>query len=146
MFAIQQDGSLTAISHETAAIDYERFGVGFGNSPNSRNTVATARLPGDKAKIRYPDDHHVRIIALIPRSFDPRQLELQSFEIRGKMRVAYLRRFGQVSGSNWNTHSFHAQQQADGSWLLEPSRLAPGEYCFSPKFNNDNFCFGIDRR
>jgi hypothetical protein len=146
MFIIQQDGSLTAISRETAAIDYENFGVGLGNNANSRNTVATVKLPGDRAKIRDPDGQDVRIIALLPHSFDPRQLELQSFEIRGKMRVAYLDRFGQVSGSNWNTHSFHAQQQTDGSWLLEPSRLAPGEYCFSPKFNNDNFCFGVDRK
>lgn len=145
MFTMQQDGNLTEISRETAAIDSEHFGL--GATATAQNTVTLAKLSGDKAKVRYAEGQDVRIIALLPHSVDPRQLELQSFENRGKNRVAYLRPFGQRSGGNWNTRSFHVQPLKDGNWLLEPtSHLGPGEYCFSPKFNNDNFCFGVDKK
>ena len=142
MFTLHQDGSLTEISCETAAIGLERSGLG----NYARNTVTFAKLPGDRAKARYAEGQNIQIVALLPRSVDPRQLELQSFENQGKIRVVYLGTFGSGSGRNWNTRSFHAQQRPDGSWLLEPSQLRPGEYCFSPRFNNDNFCFGVDKK
>jgi hypothetical protein len=144
MFTMQQDGSLIEINLETAAIGLDQSGL--GNTATPRNTVTFAKLPGDRAKTRYAEGQAIQIIALLPRSVDPRQLELQSFENHGKIRVAYLRPFGSGPGKNWNTRSFHAQPLKDGSWLLEPSQLRPGEYCFSPRFNNDNFCFGVDKK
>ena len=145
MFTVQQDGSLAEISCETAVIDSEHFGM--SPSANSQNTIYFVRLPGGKAKIRYTDGRDVRIIALLPGSVDPRQIELLSFESRGEIRVSYLRPFGRSSEGNLNARSFRARQAKDGRWLLEPSsQLRPGEYCFSPKFNSDNFCFGVDTK
>jgi hypothetical protein len=145
MFTMQQDGSLTEINRETAAIDSEHSGLGV--TATSQNTYYIGKLPGDRATVRYAEGQNIQIIALLPHSIDPRRLELQPFENRGKIRITYLRPFGPGSGSSSrNTRSFHAQQLTDGRWLLEPSRLGPGEYCFSPKFNNDEFCFGVDKK
>jgi hypothetical protein len=145
MFTLQQDGSLAEIGCETAAIDSERYAT--NTVANPQGIVSLARLPGGQAKIRYTEGQDVRIIALLPGSVDIGQIELMSFENRGKIRVSYLRPFRGGSGGNWNTHPVRARQFKDGRWLLEPtSQLGPGEYCFSPKFNNDNFCFGVDKK
>ncbi|HWW98458.1 MAG TPA: hypothetical protein VNY74_12200 [Edaphobacter sp.] len=143
MFTLQQDGSLTEISRETAAEDSERVGMSVANP---QNIVVLARLPGGKAKIRYTEGQDVRTIAILG-SVDPSQIELISFENRGQIRVAYLAPFRSKYKGHWNTHPFRARQLKDGRWLLEPSsQLDPGEYCFSPKFDEDNFCFGIDKK
>ena len=140
MFAVRQDDSLVEITCETAVIDFERFGMAAGGAN-------LARLPGRSAKIRFTEGQEVRIIALLPGAVDPRRLELQSFEYRGMTRVSYIGPFKAGPGANWNARSFRAQQLKDGRWLLEPaSQLRPGEYCFSPKFNYDNFCFGVDKK
>ncbi len=150
MFALQQDGSLTEISREIAAIDNEQFGM--SAIPTSKNTVAVtqnsisiARLSGGTANIRYTTGQNIRIIAQLPDSVEPGQIELELFERRGKTRITQLRPFAR-GPSHWNTLSFHARRLKDGRWLFEPqSQLDSGEYCFSPRFNNDNFCFGIDK-
>jgi hypothetical protein len=145
MFTVQQDGSLAEISCETAAIDSDRYATNTVANPQGIATLA--RLPGGQAKIRYTDGQEVRIVAVLPGSVDPRQIELRSFQNRGEIRVVYLGPFRGGSGDNWNLHAFHARQSKDGRWLFEPSsQLRPGEYCFSAKFNNDNFCFGVDKR
>jgi hypothetical protein len=147
MFALQQDGSLFEISCETAGTDYEQSAASFVASP--RNTLILVRLPGGAAKVRYIAGQNIRVIAALPGSVDVRQLELLSFETRSKTRVSYLGRCGRALGDHghWNTRSFRARQSKDGRWLLETtSQLGPGEYCFSPKFNNDNFCFGVDKK
>jgi hypothetical protein len=143
MFALQPDGSLPEISRETAAVDNEHIGTTMTATPG--NTATFARLSGGKAKFRYTEGQEIRIIAQLPTSSDPRQIELHEFENRGMIRVSYLQAFGSRSDSSWNTHSFRARQLKDGRWLLEPALpLKHGEYCFSPKFSNANFCFGVD--
>jgi hypothetical protein len=146
MFTLQRDGSLSEISCETAA-SVDRLVA--SNAGYPRNMVTFALLPGGTAKIRYTAGQDIQIIALLPGSVDVRQLELLTFKTQGKTRVSYLG-LGRSRGEpevHWNTHSFHVGQLNDGRWLLEPtSQLSPGEYCFSPKFNHDNFCFGVDTK
>lgn len=145
MFTLQQDGSLTEISRETAAQDIESVGMN-STYASPQNTVELARLPGGKAKIRYTEGQDVRTIAILG-SVEPGQIELISYENRGTTRVAYLAPFRRGYQGHWNTHPFRARQLKDGRWLLEPSsQLNPGEYCFAAKFNDDNFCFGIDKK
>lgn len=151
MFTLQQDGSLTEISRETAAADSERAGL--SRVPSPQNTVHLAektfdlvRLPGGKAKLRYTEGQDVRTIAMLG-SAEPGLIELVSYENRGTTRVAYLAPSRRGYKDHSNTHPFRARQLKDGRWLLEPSsQLGPGEYCFSPRFNDDNFCFGIDKK
>ena len=142
MYSLQKDGSLRQISREIAAIDSEHFGL--GASANANNTVVLARLPGGKATLRYLQGEAIKIVASLPHSVDPRQLQLHKFQTKGEIRTSYLGRFRGESPGTWNTLSFHAQPLADGSWLLEPNQLRAGEYCFSPNFNNDNYCFGVN--
>jgi hypothetical protein len=146
MFAVQQNNQIRDVTRETAVTDLEHYGM--GSTANPQNTMALARLPDPKAKIRYLESDDIRIVALLPKSTDPRQLELRAFEIRGATRVSYLRPFGNVPAPSMNTRSFHAQPlKEEGHWLLEPtSHLPAGEYCFSPKFNSDDFCFGVDKK
>ena len=145
MFTLQQDGSLTEISREMAAEDLESAGMNATHA-SPQNTVELARLPGGKAKLRYTEGQDVRTIAILG-SVDPGQIELVSFENRGTIRVSYRAPFRGGYKGHWNTHPFRARQLKDGRWLLEPSsQLGPGEYCFSPKFNDYNFCFGVDKK
>ena len=119
MFTIRQDGSLTEINSETSWNDIERFGM----SPNvtSLKPVDIARLSGKKATSRYTEGQVIRIVALLPRAVDPRQLEFRSFQNRGNIRVAYLGPYNDRSGrGGWSTLSFHAGQLKDGRWVLEP--------------------------
>jgi hypothetical protein len=141
MFSVQQDGVLREIAMETAAIDQEKSTY---FSRSMAGIVDVARLPGGKASLRYSQRQAIKILAHLPPSVDPRQLALFAFETKGPVRITYLGRFWRKSPDHWNTYSFHAQPLTDGSWLLEPNQLAIGEYCFSPKFSNQNYCFGVD--
>ncbi len=146
MFAVQPDGSAAQLIGETAAIDLEQVRP-TTNGANAQNTLTLARLPGGKAKVRYLAGQEVRIIVLLSTSVDPIKIELQPFESRGEIRVAYLGPFRSREGVNPNALPFRARLAKDGRWLFEPgSKLDAGEYCFSPKFNNDNFCFGVDKK
>ncbi len=144
MFALASDDTLAELPREIAVIDNERGTA--SNVATPQNTAVVARLGGGKAKHRFAEGQPVRILAQLPAGSDPRQIALHSFEKRGQIRVSYLAPFG-GGPETWNTHSFRARLLKDGRWLLEPAAsLTPGEYCFSPKTSNDNFCFGIDAR
>jgi hypothetical protein len=136
MFTPRPDGNLTEITSESAFLDHETLD----------NFERIAWLSGPKAKIRFSNTQAVRVIAVLPKSVDPRQLQLRSFKSRGLIRIADLGPVGRSSiVHDWNTHSFVARHSKDGRWMFEPeSQLAPGEYCFSPTFNNDHYCFGVD--
>jgi hypothetical protein len=137
MYSLQKSGVLRPISLEVAGVSMEDFS--FKLSPSFTNSVYVARISGPKAALRYARSETIQIVALLPHAVDPRQIRLHAFATKGNMRVSYLGRSGDL-----NTRSFHAQPTTDGNWLLEPSQLQAGEYCFSPKFNNDNYCFGVD--
>ncbi len=110
MFNIQPDDTLAEIGREISAIDLEST----GSVANARTLLTLARLPGAKARIRYTEGQDVHIVAMLPGSIDPKQIELHAFVHQGEMRVTYLRPFGRSYVPTWNTLPFHAQPLADG--------------------------------
>jgi len=82
----------------------------------------------------------------LPPKVTPNDLELLLFRKVGEQRVTELApvgdRFRPHSADSLAFKVFNAGVER---WRLEPAKkLDPGEYCFSPVFNNDNFCFGVD--
>jgi hypothetical protein len=142
IFVQPPEGSPVEVVKETGIHDHEMMGVGSNARPS--NTAELMRLPGGKSTLRFEDGDNIVFLALLPEGIEPRQFELLHYEQRGKMRIVYLQAFGDRRGSHWNTVSFRAGQLKDGRWKLLPGQLPVGEYCFTPRDSDANFCFGVD--
>lgn len=145
MWALLPTGEVE-VEREIAVIDSQNQST--TSYANPGNTFEFARLPQGKAKLRYKRGESVQFLASLPETTTPRSIELLRMENHGAMRTVNLRPFGASPDvPSWNTLSFRARRLQDGRWLFEPAKPPdPGEYCFSPKYNNDNFCFGVEKK
>jgi hypothetical protein len=141
MFLIQADQQIE-LAREVATVSREQDQVGGVNLPSEY----VAHLSGGNAKNRLKVGDSLQVLAQLPPDFTPKMIELFHFTSYGGERIVVMQDVRDPTHRHINTLSFRAGLRNDGQWVLTPLQLKPGEYCFSPRLGNDNFCFGIDAK
>jgi hypothetical protein len=146
MFAQDANGNISEVAREVASCDRDISVAPGRRKPTNR--VVIGRLPQPKAKLRFKQGEPVALLTWMPSKVMPNDLELLLYRVVGEQRVTDLApeggRFRRPAADSITFKVFNAGVER---WKLAPAKqLDPGEYCFSPLFNNDNFCFGVDAR